>query len=276
MDDRVRRHLAELRPPPDALRRTLRRVKQRELRQRVAVGTLALGISFAGVLAAIRALPLGDTAGPIGPNMPSEPSSIPSTDPVPVPEGIVFEMEGDIYVIGPNGARLRNLTQTADLTEFDPTWAPQGHLIAYVACRICDQQADIYVMNADGTEKTRLTNDEAIEGGLAWSPDGSTIAFDADSEGSKDLFTVNADGTGRRRLKDWTSDELTPSWSPDGSRIAYTRLDGTLQSAVYILNTDGTALPLTDDDLWAQSPVWSPDGQEVAFNVLDAETTPDI
>ena len=56
-----------------------------------------------------------------------------------------------------------------------PAWSPDGDRIAFMS--IVDWNWDIYVVNADGTEQTRLTDDPGLDSSPSWSPDGQKIAF---------------------------------------------------------------------------------------------------
>ena len=69
-----------------------------------------------------------------------------------------------------------------DWKDGSPAWSPDGKRIAFYSER--DGNAEIYVMNADGTGVTRLTRHERGRRLPAWSPDGRTISFDSDRDGN--------------------------------------------------------------------------------------------
>jgi dipeptidyl aminopeptidase/acylaminoacyl peptidase len=68
----------------------------------------------------------------------------------------------------------------------------------------------LHAMDADGTNPTRLTNNTADDGDPAWSPDGTKIAFDRNS----DIYTMNADGTGQARVTNNPDSDFAPDWQP--------------------------------------------------------------
>ena len=68
-----------------------------------------------------------------------------------------------------------------------------GDLIAFTSDR--DGDYEIFVMNPDGTEVRQLTDNNDVDGGPAWSPDGKRIAFTSDRDGDDEIFVMNADGT---------------------------------------------------------------------------------
>ena len=81
-----------------------------------------------------------------------------------------------VAVINPNGHDLRHLT-TGRATSFDPAWSPDGRQIAFVRepsgngfTSVLRADSEIYVMNADGTNVRRLTNDKIGEASPAWQP----------------------------------------------------------------------------------------------------------
>ncbi len=118
----------------------------------------------------------------------------------------------DLFTMSPDGSRLADLTRSSALDERSPSWSPNGSRIAYAA------GGDIYVVNADGSGRARLTSNDAADSRPSWSPDGSAIAFVRSAGGSPSVLVMRADGSGPRLLAGLGD---SPAWSPDGRRIAF-------------------------------------------------------
>lgn len=135
--------------------------------------------------------------------------------------------------------------------------------IAFVSNR--DGNLEIYVMNADGSGQTRLTNNPASDFGPAWSPDGTKIAFGREEGGSNEVFVMNADGSAQTNLTNHPSSDYNATWSPDGTKIAFVSLrDG--DPEIFVMNADGTGQTQLTFNGPNEDPSWSPDGTKIAYD----------
>ena len=147
--------------------------------------------------------------------------------------------------------------------------AARGTKIAFTSTRI-DGLAEIYVMDSDGENQVRLTDNPVLDRGPSWSPDGKRIAFVSNRDHGYDrIYVMDSDGGNLTRLtRDSTNRH--PAWSPDGRKIAFTR--GT---QVYVMDTDGQNLVQLTYISYNRQPAWSPDGKRIAF-VSSRDGGPDI
>ena len=90
--------------------------------------------------------------------------------------------------------------------------APAAGKIVFTSSR--DGNAEVYVVDADGSGLRRLTDNPASDFFFAWSPDSSHIAFLSNRDGNQDIYVMNADGTGQTNLTKNPADNYDPAWSP--------------------------------------------------------------
>lgn len=206
------------------------------------------------------------------------------------PDGTRIAFNGPnskIRVANPDdGSGLTDLT-TGPGADYDPAWSADGSQIAFISTRD-DAYGDLYVMNADGSAVTRLTNDDArelkgIDQWPTWSPDGGKIAFqrnDVDATGvygNYAIWVVNADGSGLTRLGGGVQ-SWQPAWSPDGSRIAFRSHDG--QSCclgIFVMTADGSGVTRLTNGTpgWEdEHPTWTPDGRIVFTRYIPVPGVP--
>jgi len=178
----------------------------------------------------------------------------------------------DLYTFGPDSAP-RFSAVTADATlELEPAWSPDLTRIAYVALeRHGPGSLDLFVVNADGSEARRVTNDSATVGSPVFvRPAGDRIVFQSNKGGVTQLYVVNLDGSGRRQLTTGPNPNLQPDVSSDGSSLLFASLrqaaGGRRNFDIWQMNVDGTGeRRLTSSPRAEDSPQFAPDGRSFYF-----------
>ena len=82
------------------------------------------------------------------------------------------------------------------------------------------EQIGLFISAADGSDDLLLGNHE-LDYDTVWSPDGATLVFTSEREGSADLFRVKPDGTGLERLTDAPAYDDQAAFSPDGKQLVF-------------------------------------------------------
>jgi TolB protein len=157
--------------------------------------------------------------------------------------------------------------------------------------------AEVYLMNPDGSDPQRITENEVGDTFPVLSPDGKKIVFDSnrlrtegESINTSDLFVMASDGTEQTHLTRGSS----ASWSPDGKNITFhASASGTglpirmdpgappADSDIFVLNVDdsvtGQQAPINitnSETLIEDDPHWSPDGQRIVYTAHDVNDDP--
>ncbi|MBU0595685.1 hypothetical protein KJ567_03265 [Candidatus Bipolaricaulota bacterium] len=167
---------------------------------------------------------------------------------------ILYTGARTVSIMNSDGTDSRTLIP-ASLGGWNAKWALGGSKIVFESDR--DGDAEIFIMNADGSEITQLTNNDISDQHPILSPDGTLIAFNSSAPGRQDfdLYIMNADGTDVRRITTATDHDEYPSWSSDGQQLVYAYGN----AAIYVINIDGTGeRRLTPSRFWTAGPAWQP------------------
>jgi Tol biopolymer transport system component len=175
----------------------------------------------------------------------------------------------DLYVIRPDGTRLRQVTRDGDdRVEQSPSWSPDGKSIAFISTTWRPQNhqyiptSAITVIAANGSRRRILFRTKASQlplYDLAWSPNGRRIAFTwyRDPPGAYELWLLRMDGTADAFTS--PSGAASPNWAPDGKRLAYVG-----QGGIFVANVRTRSARLLRGTKTSGCPRWSPNGRWIA------------
>ena len=144
----------------------------------------------------------------------------------------------------------------------EPTWSPDGRLIAYSSDRAGN--FDIWVQQADGSNPVQVTKNPAHDWQPDWSPDGRQIVFRSE-RGRGGLFVVPALGGPERQVAPFGH---RPRWSPDSSQVLFYSapvLASVVPPKLFVAALDGSQPREVLKDFLILAVGWHPDGRRVSF-----------
>jgi Tol biopolymer transport system component len=145
-----------------------------------------------------------------------------------------------------------------------PSASPDGKRVAFTSN--VDGTPDIYIINADGTGRTRVTNTPAGEGAPSWSRDGKELLFSVGRD-TAHLYAISPAGGAQHELATYLGNGA--SLSPDGKSMAYT--SGKFPNATSTISALDGSNAKTLTTIPAFNFAWSPNGKQLAYTVLNAE-----
>jgi len=176
----------------------------------------------------------------------------------------------DLWSVKPDGKNLKQITDSPD-DEHSPAVSPDGKEILYV-----DSRRTIWIMNSDGSNRSKVPLPIGIYAQPAWAPNGKVIAFvkyTVIPSDQSEIWTI------KRKDNEWEYLEristfppmrLYPSFSPDGTRIAYTefrrdKLLGVVEEIGLYYVAEKKFKVITNDNADNFKAIWSPDGKQIAY-----------
>jgi len=169
-------------------------------------------------------------------------------------------------------------TQLTGLENSYPAWSPDGSRIAFESTRD-GPDADIFVMQADGTGVVQLTRNDAYDGTPSWSPDGRYLVFATERDGNEEVYRMRADGSDQTNLSRHPGADGHPRVSADGRLVYFNSnrssdpasfalgtMDRSHNHEIYTMNPEGGDVRrVTNLDDWDTYPVPSPDGSQLLW-----------
>ena len=180
-----------------------------------------------------------------------------------------YAYSAGIATINANGTGMVGITTNTQ--DQDPKFSPDGTKIAF-ARYSTDGTNDLWIMNADGTQQTPITNTPGYsEYAPDFSPDGKYLVFVAYAPNSfnANIGVLDLATKTQKIISANQFHELNPSWSPDGKRIAFqTGTFGQNTGCIAVVDPDGSSrTEITANGLDCSAPSWSPDSKNLAFRI---------
>lgn len=181
-----------------------------------------------------------------------------------------FASSNDVFAINIDGSNFRSITNIlGDLQMRDMdgiACSPDGNRLIFSAAN------RFYRIYPDNTDLILIASFNGVSYHLAWSPDGSKLAFDGSGieEGDTvgEIYIMDVEGTNLQRLTHNDTLDRFPSWSPNGQELAYSYTNEQ-ESGIAIINNDGTDFKsittIPNAEGQDSHPTWSPDGEWLAF-----------
>ena len=173
--------------------------------------------------------------------------------------------EADVYEIYELNIATGNVIQLTDKLGIlnAPEISPDGKFIVFKYEPANSEKYAVWIMDRNGENVHSIPN--AAGWDPTWSPNGESILFASDRDGTIQLYTIRTNGDELKKISSLPSIRGRSDWSPDGQFIV-TYSGGPWKHEVYIMNADGTnAYMLSPGGGNSQGPSFSPDGQWVTF-----------
>lgn len=197
-----------------------------------------------------------------------------------------YDITMDVFIADFDGQNPKQLTKEEGY-DAEASFSPDGKKILFASNRSAYNRelsekeqkqlefdpsyfCELYIMDADGSNVKRLTDNPGYDGGPFFSPDGKKVIwrrFTSDGH-QADVFTMNLDGTDLRQITSFESMSWAPYFHPSGEYIAFaSNKYGYGNFEVFIVDNLGEKEPVrvTNTDRFDGLPVFSPDGDKLVW-----------
>jgi hypothetical protein len=223
------------------------------------VGVFRLAVFAVALLFASMAVFASGDEGPPGMSSAMEPDACSGSD------SIVYVSDAtgnaDLWLLDNVTGHSEPLLNWPDSVERSPDWNANCDRIVFASTRGATEDGwHIWTVAPDGSDPRQLTSVAGRHRFPRWSPDGNSILFSSDQDGSHGLWVVSADGTGQRRIfQNLASPAVHGSWSPDGDSLAFVRCEAFCQVYRLVIgDTTPQQLTFSEDDKLGTD--WGPNG----------------
>lgn len=182
--------------------------------------------------------------------------------------GEKFMESAEIYTVNRDGSGRTRLTHGG--RNFVPRWSNNSKKIVFQSNRTDSEQ--IFTMDADGSNKMNISQNDLSDMQPDWSPIEDKIAFTSGKNFDlKNVYVMDSDGKNRKKLTNFEHRVDNPRWSPDGQRILFI-LNKNDRGQLYVMNSDGSELEeITPQGYSVFTAAWSQDGEKIAITKSSKE-----
>lgn len=145
-----------------------------------------------------------------------------------------------------------------------PRFSPDGERLLMTLTKDDDGNAEIYEMDIEDRDLTKLTFSPSIDTSPSYSPDGERIVFNSDRAGKPTLYIMDLDGNNIKRLTYGEGNYFAPVWSPRGDTIAFVKQLGN-RFHIGVIDINGDEERLLTEGFLDESPTWAPNGRIIIF-----------
>lgn len=177
-----------------------------------------------------------------------------------------FDSQLGLYLANLEDGTVVPVVDDPQISEGWGAWCRLGKKITY-SQKSADTPSQLWIVDRDGSNKTRLGTSENVGVGKDWCPLGLRVIYSAkDSKETDDLWVIDFYGTNQTQLTNTSYNEWTPSFSPNGKWIVYVSDEGGSPD-IWLRDIEGNYRSRLTNNIGRPDsvPKWSPDGSKIVF-----------